>query len=344
MSMFGKSAVTGVIDLEESTIYDGVYEPTLEGAYLIVAEGEQNWTRLMEAQGIEELDYIETHGEEMPYTEGADGGFFAKAKEWFLNIWEKVKALFKRFFSMFDSLIKSDKEFISKYEKDLLKVTGTDKFKYKGFKFTFPGEGGNKVNIDGDAYSKQKSEVLMKNTEDFDLEELKEKIRGSVIGDNGSYSASEFSKELFSTFRGGESAKEEIEGIRVTDIISQLKGSAKKKTDAEKAMKGIKRGIDDAIKATEKAQKENVNGSVKTGADNSDKISRQTNSINLHRAGLEIIQIANGALLSAIKAYSSQNKGICSKLLTFKAAKEGFGDYEGSSYNEGSAVSALKFI
>lgn len=332
MGIYSKNSILESTSLDNiDARYEDQYEPTLEGAYLIVAESEQNWSKLMESAGIDELNYLEENGVEMPYTEGAGSQFFESAKTFFKGLLEKIKALFKRFFSMFDSMIKSDKEFIGKYKKDLVKVTGTDKFKYKGFNYSIPS---SKVNMN--------VSIGSPTNKDIDMTDWQEEFRGKVCG-GGSQTASEFTKELFAAYRSGESSKEEIEGVTVTNVISWLEGSAKMKSEAEKSFKTITTNVNNAIKETDKLQKELVNSSIKDKTDNSDKITLGTMAIECQKNGLAILQIANGALLSAIKSCSSQNKAIASKLLTFKAAKEGFEYGENGSVAE-SAVSNIQFI
>ena len=111
------------------------YEPGLEAALNMVAESESNYNKLMQAIGIHELNVLESTGAEMVYEAGDIKSLAESVKKFFLNIWEKIKGLFKKFFALFDGYIKSDKEFIRKYKKDLMKLTNTKDYKYKGYEF-----------------------------------------------------------------------------------------------------------------------------------------------------------------------------------------------------------------
>lgn len=329
--------------LDESTVDESLnYEPTLEGAFQVVAENEENWTNFMKGVGIAELNYYEEHGAELPYNEAAGSGFFEKAKGFFKKAWEKIKALFKRFFSMFDSITKSNKEFIKKYQKDLLKVTGTDKFKYKGYKFTLNGESnGTQVKIQADIantdYQSTSDNAKLEN--DYDETDWADGIRGKVLNSTNKITSSEFTKELFEAYRNGESKKEEIEGVQIGEIIQYLGGEDLKKK-AERDFKTLKRSCEDAIRTAEKGQKELING--ENPENKSDQIAAYSRNIAQRKIVLSILQVANGAHIAAIKAKSAQYKAICSKLLTYRPKNES-AEFGGDSFNE-SGLFNVKFI
>ena len=56
--IYGNSILEGADILNESTYEECVFEAGMEGAMNIVAESEYNWQKLMEAVGIDELQYF----------------------------------------------------------------------------------------------------------------------------------------------------------------------------------------------------------------------------------------------------------------------------------------------
>ena len=110
----------------------------METTFCIVAESENNWNTFMKAVGLQELAYLEAYGEEMVYTEGAVGDFFARAKDWFKKLFAKVKGLFEKFMAKIRSLISSDSSFVSKYEDKIREGAGKvpSSAEFKGYPYT----------------------------------------------------------------------------------------------------------------------------------------------------------------------------------------------------------------
>ena len=67
--------------------------------------------------------------------EVAVGGVFAKVKQFFQKLWEKVKAFFHSVMRFFDSLFKSGKDFVSKYKKDIDNLSSLTDLTMKIHKF-----------------------------------------------------------------------------------------------------------------------------------------------------------------------------------------------------------------
>ena len=67
--------------------------------------------------------------------EVAVNGIFAKVKQFFQKLWEKVKAFFHNVVRFFDSLFKSGKEFVSKYKKDIDNLSSLSDLTMKIHKF-----------------------------------------------------------------------------------------------------------------------------------------------------------------------------------------------------------------
>ena len=67
--------------------------------------------------------------------EVATNGIFAKVKQFFQKLWEKVKAFFHNIVRFFDSLFKSGKEFVSKYKKEIDNLSSLSDLTMKIHKF-----------------------------------------------------------------------------------------------------------------------------------------------------------------------------------------------------------------
>lgn len=106
---------------------------------MIIAETEANYTAMMKTIGICELAAIEQEGEAI-YEASDVSGFFGKIKEFFKNILEKIKRLFKNFLVKFDSWTKSNKDFVTKYKKQLIAAKTKD-LKFEGFVYKIEGGG-----------------------------------------------------------------------------------------------------------------------------------------------------------------------------------------------------------
>ena len=317
--IYGNSILEGAgVILDESTYDECVYEAGIEGAMNIVAESEYNWQKLMEATGIDELQYFVENGTEMVY-EASGTGFFAKAKDFFKKVWEKVKGLFRKFFGMFDAMVKDDAAFLSKYKNKLAKVDIPSDFKIKGYNFTID----KKAKI-VDTNDSAIATIVTTITADkdgklaeYDSDDINEQIRGIVLGDNnGKYTDKEFSTTLFENLRNGESDKEDIENITVGQIISALGSTKQLRKEAENNFKKIKKTIEDSIKTCEQAEKKALNGTDDTDT-KSLNISKEHRKIEVYRMLLNADQVANGATLTAIKQYGQQWKMTAAKLLKY---------------------------
>lgn len=319
---------TGVIEC--------AHEPGLEGAYHIVAESEANYNAIMQAVGVAELAVFESTGEEMVYEAGDVKGFFGKMKEFFLNLWEKIKGLFKKFFAMFDTYVKNDKDFVNKYKKDILSAN-TKGFKYKGFNFTLDAidvqKAGNKIDgllPDGTPTDKNGMEDFIKKFED--RVELVEKMRGAAVGES-SLEAAEFTKELFKKLRSGEDTKEEMDNISAHDQLIAISQNSNLKKAAEKQYKDMEKEIKDVINVLEKAEKDLLKGVPdKDDREGTEIRALQIKTANVHIANLRdklnILQVVNGAKLTAIKDCNRQAKAICVALMNYRPKNESTSVYE----------------
>ena len=306
-------------DFDNAGIIECQYEPGLEAALNIVAESELNYNKLMQAVAKDELGYLQENGVEMVYESGTASGFIEKLKAFFLKIWEKIKGLFRKFFAMFDAMTKDDDKFLSKYKTKLTKVSVPSDFKFKGYKFTID-QGAKLVANNDTAIGSLIAEAQKRNDDklnDFDMDEINEKIRGILIGDKGNYTAKEFSTALFEKLRNGESEKEEIENVTVGQIVTVLGSTKNLRKNADNNFKKMKKAIEEDIKRCDRAEKDILNDSNRDTDAKSVAISQYHREVEILRALLNANQLANGAMLTAIKQYGQQWKMVAAKLLKY---------------------------
>mgnify|MGYP000847703861 CR=1 FL=1 len=309
------------VNFDTDSFIECQYEPGIEAAYHIVAESEANYNAIMQAVGIHELAVFESTGAEMIYEAADVKGFMEKVKQFIMNIWEKIKGLFRKFFAMLNSFLKTDKEFINKYKKHLLQINTRD-FKYKGFVFT-------NLSYDLNAASSKMENIFKGKVKDIELDadgkaEIVEKMRGVI--DNSSYDAGEFSKELFKFFRNGEEAKDDLDNISVTQELLNISDNSRLKKEAQKAYSDLEKVIKKNLRDVEKEgndiiKKTKTEEEMKKAADD---MKSYSNSVYFIKEQLNILQIINGAKLQAIKDQNRQSKAICVALMNYKPKNESY--------------------
>lgn len=325
--------------IEEGVEYSGL--DLDEMAMSHVAESEENFNKIMMAIGVHEASVYAESGEEVVYTEGTLSDIKDKIVSFIKAVWNKIVSIFKRFIAMFDAWNKEDGEFLKKYKGELVKRAGKlNDFKFSGYKFTIEGKASKGIekleSLSTDySHGQFKGSIEDKDEENFD--DKIETMRGNVIaemgGSSSSLTASEFSKELFELFRNGDSSKSELEKIDLTSIMSEMVGSKKARKDAKDGYDKARKACDKFIKKIESADKDTIKN-IKGDKPDSDKANIQT-SRNLNyqarmiRSLLSIMQVINGAHLTALKDQSRQNKAICVKIMSsVKAEAAGSWEYE----------------
>ena len=353
-------------DTLESIMMDDSVEPyegedLMEGALDCCITMQENYNMFMTQIAISESSYFERTGELMVYNEGMLGDMVNAIKNFLKKIWEKIKALFKRFMMEIDKYTKNDKEFVQKYKKEIYSGKSLTDFTFKGWKFD-PKAADNtpaaialctlNSNLFSDMAGKDiENEETLKNYEEK-YEDHLEKARGGIIevlgGKAGSYSSSEFTKELHATYRSGMESKEELDEKDIpggiTGIATELMSSAKVKKHANTAFKEAKRSIDNDIKDIERRQNsffktqpldkdekdktkqitdDNGNTETITNQKSSDRSAKSFSYyLRCTRDVKSILLQLEGAVLNALKDWSRQNKAIIIKYVSYKPKSE----------------------
>ena len=332
-------SATVITDVEPSK-----YEANLEGALMCVYENECNYNALMKAAGLSELKYYkETAGGDLFLNEaGAFGGFLSKAKEFFKKVLEKIKALFKRFFMTINKFFMSDKEWVKKYEKDVLRVTSIKDFEFKGYKFNSDLDNfalGAKYITEA---AKQlqlldKVKLVIKNTsysdvptpfkDEDDVDDAIEAARGSFIGQS-SADESEY-RDALKELLYGDTEKDVLDDsdINLRQQLQYIKDTKTSTKAAEKAQKDIEKAIGSMIKGIDAKIKEFAKVDDVERNDASGDISKAKNAaikscnqiIRILKSISNDATVAGGMLCQALKDRNRQAKAICIKAVSYGA-------------------------
>ena len=314
------------------------YEANLEGALMLVYENECNYNALMRAAGLSELKYYQETGEDLFIQEaGAFGGFLAKAKAFFQKIIEKIKALFKKFFMTINQFIMTDKQWVKKYEKDILRVTNIKDMEFKGYTFSDFESTTKKImatctgviNAEAtqlDNISKLSHADYTPLKDEDAVTDYIEERRGKLIN-KSSMDEAEFRDELKELLYGGE--KEILDGSDINlreclEIIRSSKNGIKAAEHVEKeTTKSINRvikAIDNKIKEFGKVEDAERGTDDKAKALNESKnnaIKALNQKVRINKALSNDLTVACGMICQAIKDCNRQSKAICIKAVSY---------------------------
>jgi len=232
--------------------------------------------RQLQESGASEEAIAERMNEYEATTESMVKTVWEKVKEFFRNLWGKLRAFFDSVVRYFDAAFRSGEEFAKKYEADLKKLN-LDGYEYKMYEYTHLDDEVDEKEIKANADqllqiavdaataagSASASETLRQALEDRKdkKEERLEEFRGALVG-GGSLTAQQFKEKLFAYFRGGATDEKDKKNVKVdiNAIIAVLKDvKAKgrvdklmKKTDEE--LSGILKKIDEISKKVSAAK------------------------------------------------------------------------------------------
>lgn len=353
MGMFSKNgfyAESAVAFNDADIIAQECFEDNMHVAALrVVAESENNWNQIMKAMAITELAAYEETGDADYYVTESGSGFLQSVKDFFKKLLEKIKGIFQKFIATVDSWTKDDKAFVSKYKDKVMKANTTD-FEFEGYNFTYKefsfddratAKADYSKNFVSGFESKTDSEWedLTKNCRGDKLEEILDAYRGTVIREisssnfSGNSDSSDFSKDLFEALRDGESSKTTIDKVTPIEYLNAIQNTGDVKKKAKKAYDSLQKGINDAIKDVDKAEKEVTKQLLGKDADDVRKQKAAYVAFcgaysGLLRSQESINTQAYGAWLQAVKDKNRQAKAVCVKLMSRKVKNESTSYYE----------------
>ena len=313
----------------------------MEAAFTAVIESQENWNCLMKAVGCHELAVMESTGSEVVY-EGANlHDFFAAVKKFFLTVIAKIKGIFNQFITKIDSFLRSDKEFIKKYQTKIAmgKTNIPSSFSVKGYKF----EGVEKFASELDTIYGQASDTpdTAKAPTDDERKSALDSVRGHMM-EKDSVESKEFSKD-FKEFLYGE--KEELESSyikgNIGKFIEEIEGAkdtkAKAKKNLDASIKSINKFITQLNKLeTEAGKAVSSKASDDDNTKNSGLVASYKAQAEIAKSISEIFVQSNGMFLTALKSRNRQDKAVCVKVISFaeKTPKNESYSYQTESFGE----------
>ena len=311
-----------------SAVQESPYELGIGGALMHVYENECNYNALMKAAALSEMRYYnQTGGDLFVQEAGAFSGFLGKVKEFFKKVIEKIKSIAKKFVAKINQYTMKDKEFVKKYEKELVRRNLKD-FEFDGYKF--PLTKGN-VSATG-AINGVRSD-----SDQDAINDIIERNRGNIVG-GSAMTESEYRDELKEKLYGD---KENMDNISIRNELGIIRDTSKFVKEAEKQEKDIIKEIEDFIKNIDKsidAANKNANNLQKAGKDSDakmadDYIKNMNNRITVYKALSNDLTIYFGAYVKALNDRNRQAKAICVKALSYKPTNES-ATFEEGAYSD----------
>lgn len=352
------------LDPYTSDSADGIVEvEEIEEAYRIMYEGEVNYNRIMEAIGLHEL-HESTRNREVLYEAVNIKEMFTKFKNWFVGFIKKIQSVIKRWIANIDAQFRTTKSFLSKYESTIKEgeklSRGDKKVEFDGYHFTGSLEE-FKDSIDptrAAPLDEIKSHLTLNNLEHEDWEnkvgyfnatekeEAADEIRAKLLKQNGKVSSSDFRKEAFKKYHGGDDKKTKVT-MSAADCIASLKDPKKYKDNAKKAYADIAKSVKSTISNLNSYEKKLAN-EFKDNATAKDRAVRVvTQYIDLERSAKTYSHIALQSYLQALRHRTSQARKFANAYvrLVNSDKNKGFRKSDSSSsVKESGFLSGVEFI
>lgn len=302
------------ISINHEAVQESPYDLGIGGALCHVYENECNFNALMKAAALSEAKfYAETGGDLFVQEAGAFSGFVEKAKAFFKKVIEKIKSIAKKFMMRINQFAMKDKDFVKKYQKDLLTRDLKD-FEFDGY--AFPAWTGN-TDSSGVAAA-----VKTDGTDDADsINDIVEKNRGGIVN-GGAMTEAEYRSELKEKLYGD---KDTIK-VQISAELGIISETSKLTKAAEKEEKDTIKAIENIIKDLEKQATEIGKGVKYDAPDNDAKsksISCLNNKISVYKAFSNDLTVYFGAVTKALADRNRQAKAICVKAMSYKHESAG---------------------
>ena len=331
------SVTEGAMDPEIAGItLDSVEEcagDPFEFATAIMYENEMAMNQLDMAVMCCEYAYLRENGTEMVYEAGVLKNFFDSAKKKVKEWWEKIVKFFKKVFNYVANFVRTDAQFVSKYEAAAKKAGKVNGLKLKGYDYdvTVPGAMMTAINDD---YLAKMNKVLVqsdpnnKYSDDNAVDDYMDAVRSAICrkgnsSADSSITASDFSKELNKALKGGKDEKEDITVWDCAAAIGEIKNAKKTKEslqklfDKAKALANNATGelseLENECRKAEKADPESTQKQTASKAAH--------NGVKIVSSLLSIATMVNNQGAKMITAANRQNRAFTAKALS-KADKD----------------------
>lgn len=297
------------------------YTPDMDGMRRIISESTEEWYNLREK--MMRCEHTSIIKEDTLLLEAGVKGFFAGIAKWFKDMLARVKEYFNKFLAWLDGKIKSDVEFVRKYEG---KVTVPKGFKYKGRKWKAGPEIADEIaaNIKtaiGGLESKSLDELKTIEKEGF-TEYIVKKITGND-------DAKKFRTEVFKMMMDGDTDEAVEIGesyIKVQDMFDVIKAANASKKGVELVKAIIEAQLNNSITMYERLAKQgadeskDMKGDEKASYDS--EIEKYTKLASFARAAITQANIAFGYVVDGIKARNAEYRAVIAKMSTTKGEDE----------------------
>ncbi len=227
---------------------------------------------------------------------------FKRIKDLFMKLWAKIKSIFKVFIAKFDSIfMKSNKEFIKKYKKDVLNKDLKD----ITINYSTPNRVDFVINTalnvsltNSEFRSDYESDELRRVLEDYDSEQQEEEYINHLTGLRN-VNLADFDKEYHEHCYEDES-KEDLTPSLVSDAIATLEGSDDILKRVKKANDILNRAVGNIIKEIDN----NYSNIVKTRSGEGSNISTSFSTA----AGEKNVTMSNRSDAGVVVSGSRRNR------------------------------------
>lgn len=190
----------------------------------------------LKEEGADEEEVKEVEDELEKVTEASLKDIWNRILTMLQNLWSKIKAFFATIVAHFDALVKSGKDFATKYEKQ---VNGVKPFEYECFDWfaiDLTKEGGVIDKVINDVRSDVNGAVAgINNAKGDAIAEVGDKslegrvafldaVRGKLVGGDN-VTADDFQQKAFEKLHGGDKTAKKERTVNVADAVNYLKGN-----------------------------------------------------------------------------------------------------------------------
>ena len=287
-----------------------------EFATAIMYENEMAMNNLDLAVMCCEYAYLKENGTEMVYEAGVLKNFIDGAKKKVKEWWGKIVSFFKKVFNYVANFVRTDEQFVKKYEAAAKKAGTVKGLNLKGYNYD--------IAVPAMMMRVINDELSLAQIEDGDhdndkIEKDLDIIRGKVCLYRGKpVLASEFTKELNKVLKGGSDEKEMISVWDCSKAIEEIKNAKKTKEALQKLFdksKALANKATSELTTIEtvaiKAEKADPNSKEKQIASQA-----AHNAVKLVSSMLSIATMINNQGSKMITANNRQNRAFTTKALS----------------------------
>ena len=299
--------------LQDTPVHHFEESLTLEECMMIaIEEADRTWNEMMQGIALEEIRELSEGVEAL--NEGKISDLIDKFVAWVKRAWEYISGQFEKFMAWIREKLSGDKRFIKKYKEKILKASipadGLDIGKWYDFSRIIEVVDG--VTGKTDAMMQRGMDMLRHIREDISIDDYDssidiviDKICKIGTGDNET-TASSYMKDLKKALTGEEhTGNIPAASINKARVVEDIEKSQEVMNAVRKSYNQCKKVTNAFIKACKKA---------KSSADSEQEAKKIAKAITFAKKLVKLLTKEKSATLSALKAYSKQNKAIGRKL------------------------------